>query len=83
MRVATAAALLAAVQQGTRHIAVTAHLDLSSLPLVDEGFLLGIIRDSTRSIVVRSPLLLSLWLQWAEAGHATVSSESTSKSSWH
>lgn len=52
------------MQQGARHIVVEAHLDLSSLDVFDipdvpegtpasEGYLLGIIRDTTQSITVR------------------------------
>lgn len=48
------------MQQGARHIVVEAHLDLTSLKLVDvtddvaiPAYLLGIVRDTTRSITVR------------------------------
>ena len=71
-RVSTAATLQQAMQQGARHIVVEAHLDLSSLELVDftgdsetPNYLLGIVRDTTRSITVRS---------WQNAGRALIQS---------
>eukprot|EP00892_Ulva_mutabilis_P004134 jgi/Ulvmu1/2092/UM124_0007.1 len=50
--VATAESLQQAIQNGDRHIMVTAHMDLTSLnpPFNPEGVLLGFFSDSSRSI---------------------------------
>lgn len=41
-----------AVQQAARNIVVVEHLDLTALVLVD-GYLLGVARDATQSVIVR------------------------------
>lgn len=52
--VTSAAQLQAAIAAGARHIEVQSHLDLTSLQPTDDGFLLGGISASTRTLRVRA-----------------------------